>query len=97
MGVVTPDIIKHVARLGRLRLEGQALAQVAAQVDEILRYVQQLESVPTDHVEPTSHVLPLANVLRADTPRPSLGPEAVAGMAPERHHSFIKVPKVIDT
>ena len=66
MAVVTPDVVTYVARLARLRLEGQALDQLAAQLDEILGYVQQLQSVSTDQVEPTSHVLPLSNVLRKD-------------------------------
>ena len=94
--VVTPEVVKHVALLARLRLEGEALARLAAQLDEILAYVQQLQAVPTDHVEPTSHVLPLSNVLRADEPAASLSPEVVLALAPARQRPFITVPKVID-
>ena len=97
MGVVTPDIVKKVAFLGRLKLEGHELAQIAAQLDEILTYVQQLQAVPTDEVEPTSHVLPLSNVLRPDQPKPSLTQDAVLALAPARHPSFVKVPKVIES
>ena len=97
MAVITPDIIEHVARLARLRLEGQALSQLAAELDEILQYVQQLQSVPTDHVEPTSHVLPLANVLRKDEPCPSLSQEDVVGIAPARRAGFVAVPKVLES
>ena len=96
MPVVTPDLIKQVAALARLRLEGEALTQFSGQLDEILQYVQNLQAVPTDHVEPTSHVLPLSNVLREDTPRPCLGQDAVAAMAPAAHPPFVKVPKVIE-
>jgi aspartyl-tRNA(Asn)/glutamyl-tRNA(Gln) amidotransferase subunit C len=96
MGVVTPEVIQQVALLARLRLEGAALAQFAGQLDEILRYVQQLQTVQTDGVEPTSHVLPLSNVLRKDEPRPSLNQEVVVALAPSRQHSYVKVPKVID-
>ena len=59
MGVVTPEVVRQVASLARLRLEGQALTQLAARLDGILQYVQQLQAVPTDRVEPTSHVLQL--------------------------------------
>ena len=97
MAVITPDIIEHVARLARLSLEGQALSQLAAELDEILQYVQQLQSVPTDHVEPTSHVLPLANVLRKDEPCPSLSQEDVVGIAPARRAGFVAVPKVLES
>ena len=96
MGVVTPEIVKGVALLARLRLEGPALSQFAAQLDEILQYVQRLQAVDTSRVEPTSHVLPLSNVLRNDEPRPSLSQEAATAIAPARQPPFVKVPKVIE-
>lgn len=96
MGVVTPDIVRQVALLARVRLEGPALAQLAAQLDEILAYVRQLQAVPTDQVEPTSHVLPLSNVLRKDEPHPSLGQEVVVKLAPAGQLPFVKVPKVLE-
>jgi len=97
MSIVTPEIVRHVALLARLRLEGEALARTAAQLDEILEYVKKLQMVPTDGVEPTTHVLPLANVLRADEPRPSLRQEEVVALAPAKHPPFVKVPKVIES
>ena len=97
MAVVTPEIVAQVARLARLRLEGPALAQFAAQLDEILRHVQRLQAVNTDQVEPTTHVLPLSNVLRKDEPRPSLPVQTVLDLAPAARPPFVSVPKVIET
>lgn len=97
MAVVTPTVIAQVARLARLRLEGPALTQFAAELDEILQYVQRLQAVETERVEPTTHVLPLSNVLRKDAQRPSLPSDAVVALAPAHHASFIAVPKVIGT
>ncbi len=97
MAVVTPDILRQVASLARLRLEGPALAQFAAQLDEILQYVQQLQAVETSGVEPTSHVLPLSNVLRKDEPGACLSQEAVLGLAPAQQRPFVTVPKVLET
>ena len=96
MGVVTPDVVKQVARLARLRLEGPALAQIAVQLDEILQYMQQLRAIPTDQVEPTSHVLPLSNVLRKDELATSLIQDAVLALAPVKQPPFVKVPKIIE-
>ena len=96
MAVVTPEVVKQVAMLARLRLEGKALTQIAAQLDEILQYVQQLQAVDTERVEPTSHVLPLTNVLRKDEPTPSLSQDAVVALAPAAQPPFVKVPKVIE-
>ena len=96
MGVVTPEEVKQVAFLARLRLEGPALTHMAAQLDEILQYVQQLQSVSTEHVAPTSHVLPLSNILRKDEPVPSLSQDAVLALAPATHPPFVTVPKIIE-
>ena len=96
MAVVTPEIVKQVALLARLKLEGDALAQTAAQLDEILTYVQRLQAVPTDGVPPTTHVLPLSNVLRKDEPHASLPQQAIAALAPAAQPPFVKVPKVIE-
>jgi len=97
MAVITPEIVKQVALLARLRLEGQALTHTAAQLDEILQYVQQLSAVNTKGVPPTTHVLSLTNVMRPDEPQPSLSQEAVAALAPAAHPPFITVPKVIES
>ncbi|MBI4340840.1 MAG: Asp-tRNA(Asn)/Glu-tRNA(Gln) amidotransferase subunit GatC [Candidatus Omnitrophica bacterium] len=97
MSAITPEIVKQVALLARLKLEGKALSQTAAQLDEILTYVQRLQAVPTDGVEPTSHVLPLSNVLREDVPQRSLPQQAVTSLAPAAQPPFVKVPKVIES
>ena len=96
MGVITPDTVKQVALLARLQLEGRALEQFSSQLDQILQYVQQLQAVSTDGIEPTSHVLPLANVLRKDEPSPSLSQDTVLALAPAHQRPFVKVPKVIE-
>ena len=96
MSVVTPEIVQQVARLARLRLDGPALARLASQLDHILQYMQQLQAVPTEGIEPTSHVLPLSNVLRPDAPRPCLTQAAVMAMAPSAQPPFVSVPKVIE-
>jgi aspartyl-tRNA(Asn)/glutamyl-tRNA(Gln) amidotransferase subunit C len=97
MSVVNPEIVKQVARLARLELEGTELALLATQMDAILAYVQQLSSVATDRIEPTSHVLPLANLLRPDAVQPSLKAEQVMALAPASRAPFVAVPKVIET
>ena len=97
MAVVSPDIVKQVAKLARLRLEGEALTHIAGQIDDILAYVQQLQSVPTPNVEPTTHVLPLSNVQRKDEVKPSLPLAVVMKLAPAKREPFVTVPKVIES
>lgn len=96
MAVVTPDVVKQVALLARCRLDAQDVERFAAQLDEVLGYVKQLQELNTDAVPPTSHVLALSNVQRADEAKPSLSQDAVMGLAPAKQPPFVIVPKVIE-
>lgn len=96
MSAVDVKTVQQVARLARLQLDETQQQRFAAQLAEILQYVQQLQQVPTDGVEPTSHVVPLSNVTRPDEQRPSTAPEAVLGLAPARHGQLYQVPKIIE-
>lgn len=96
MAIVTTDEVRQVALLARLALHDDELKKLAVQLDEILEYVRQLQTVSTDGVDPTSHVLPLSDVTRPDQRLPSLPPEEALTLAPARHGHLVKVPKVID-
>lgn len=93
--IVTTKDVEYVARLARLHLAPDEAKRLTAQLESILEYVRQLQQLPTDAVEPTTHVVPMDNVLRADTVQPSLSPDTVVAMAPDRQHHFVRVPKVI--
>ena len=96
MNMVDGKTLQQVARLARVQLDVAQEARFAAQLGEILQYVQQLQQVPTDGVEPTSYVVPLANVTRPDRQQPSIAPETVLTLAPARHGQLYQVPKIIE-
>lgn len=90
------DQVRKVARLGRLELPEQDLAQMADQLTAILSYVDQLKQLNTDDVEPLAHPLPIHNVFRPDEPRPSLTPNEALANAPVRLGDFFGVPAILD-
>ena len=94
---VSAHDVRQVALLASLRLPDQELTRFAAQLDEILGYVQQLQAIPTAGIEPTSHVLPLSNVMRPDATVPSPSSETALRLAPARHGPLVQVPKVVET
>jgi aspartyl-tRNA(Asn)/glutamyl-tRNA(Gln) amidotransferase subunit C len=89
--------VRHVAKLGRLKLADADVARYATQLTAILGYVAQLKSVDVTGVEPMAHPLPLKNVLREDEVRPGLSTEAVLANAPAKEGPYFAVPKVLDT
>lgn len=92
---ITPEQVRHVAKLARLALEESELDRFRRQLEPVLDYVAQIGQVDVSRVEPMAHVLPLSNVLRNDEVQPALPLEAVLQNAPEADGPFFKVPKVI--
>ena len=93
---LTPDEVRWVAHLARLALTDAELATMTRQLSAILDYVQQLQQVPTDGVEPLAHPLPVQNVFRADQLKPSLSVDDALRNAPLRSGDFFAVPAILD-
>lgn len=89
--------VKKVAKLARLELGEADLARMADQLNKILGYVDQLNEVDTEGLEPLAHPLPLSNVFRDDVPTGSLPVDAALQNAPHRLADFFGVPSVFDT
>ncbi|GFR39360.1 aspartyl/glutamyl-tRNA(Asn/Gln) amidotransferase subunit C [Insulibacter thermoxylanivorax] len=96
MSRITIQDVEHVAKLARLELQDDEKEKFAEQLDAILQYIQKLEELNTDDVEPTSHVIPLVNVMREDEPRPSLPIDKVLLNAPDHEDGHFKVPAVLE-
>ena len=88
--------IDQIAELARLNLKPHEREKLAKDLEKILSYVDQLQELNTDHVQPTSHVLPIENVFRGDVVKPSQIREATLKHAPKHEKNFFKVPKVIE-
>jgi aspartyl-tRNA(Asn)/glutamyl-tRNA(Gln) amidotransferase subunit C len=93
---ITERDVKHIAQLSRLALSDEEIKVFESQLNTILEYVEQLNSLDTSNVEPTSHVVPLSNVMRDDIVTPSLPLEDVLKNAPDATDKFFRVPKIIE-
>ncbi|HEV3448965.1 MAG TPA: Asp-tRNA(Asn)/Glu-tRNA(Gln) amidotransferase subunit GatC [Gemmataceae bacterium] len=93
---LTPADVRWVAHLARLELSDAELESMARHLSTILDYVDQLQQINTDNVEPLAHPLPIHNVFREDEPAPSLPVDAALANAPKREGDFYSVPAVLD-
>lgn len=93
---VTPDDVRHVAKLARLTISDDDVGQYARDLNAILDYVAALEALPTDDVAPTSHVLEIRNVWRPDEPRDSSYAKTILNNAPQKKEGFFQVPKILE-
>ena len=93
---LTADQVRWVAHLSRLQLSDAEVAQMTPQLASIVGYVDQLQKINTDGVEPLVHALEQVNVFRQDELGTSLSPEEALANAPERIGNFFQVPAVLD-
>lgn len=66
MSDLTRDDILKLAHLARLDLTEEEIAEYQGELSEILQYVEQLQGVSIDGLEPTNQVTGLTNVMRED-------------------------------
>ena len=88
--------VRHVAKLARLDLTDDEVARFSTQLSDILGYVEKLNELDTDSVEPLAHCLPIHNVFRDDIVTESLDTELALKNAPQHFENFFKVPKILD-
>ena len=88
--------IEHVALLSRLELSDAMAGKMAAQLSQVLDYINKLNELDTTGIEAMSHPGALLNVFREDSPAGSLDPESALKNAPGQADGFFRVPRVIE-
>jgi aspartyl-tRNA(Asn)/glutamyl-tRNA(Gln) amidotransferase subunit C len=92
---ISRDDVLHVARLARLELDDAEVELFTEQLAAVLDHAADVASLDTAGVPPTAHPLELANVLRDDTPEPSLDRDEVLAQAPAVEEGRFLVPKIL--
>lgn len=88
--------MSHLARLARIAMTDDELDAMAGQLDVILESVGRVGEVAADDIPPTSHAVPLTNVMRPDTPAPSLTAAEALAAAPAAEDDRFRVPRILD-
>jgi len=93
---ITKEAVGHIAHLARLELEPEEVETYTVQMDKILQYMDKLNSLNTEGIEPTSHAMPVVCVLREDLAGSSFSAGESTLNAPEKKGGFFKVPPIIE-
>jgi aspartyl-tRNA(Asn)/glutamyl-tRNA(Gln) amidotransferase subunit C len=88
--------VAKVARLARIRVTDEEIDRYAPQLDNIMKFVEQLGEVNTDNVAPLASVVDIDLKLREDKVTDGGIQEAVLANAPEALEGFFVVPKVVE-
>ncbi len=92
---VTKKDVEKIAELAQLKFSEQELESFTPQMNEILAYMDKLNELDTENVEPLSHPVEQTNVFREDELKPSITTEDALKNAPAKDEHYFKVPKVI--
>ena len=74
----------------------EELIVASTQLSSILNYINQLQEVNTDHVEPLAHALDVSNVFREDVLKESINVNEALANAPDRQGNFYGVPAILE-
>jgi aspartyl-tRNA(Asn)/glutamyl-tRNA(Gln) amidotransferase subunit C len=76
-------------------MDEESIEKFTVQIDDILKYIETLNSVDTEDVVPTSHAIFLTNAFRNDVEKQDFGREALLENAPEKENGNFIVPKIV--
>lgn len=94
--MIRSEDLNKLAHLARLELNDADRSKLVDQLSSILTYVEQLNELNLDNVEPTSHAVHAANVFREDVALESTQIfRDTLQHAPEAQSDFFRVPRVI--
>lgn len=84
MTQLTAEQVRHIAKLARLNLTDEQVEKHATELTSILKYIDMLQEVDTNGVEPTAQVTGQNNSLRPDViyPAPIAEPDALLATSP---------------
>tara|TARA_B110000495_G_C22927160_1_gene541903 strand:+ start:595 stop:885 length:291 start_codon:yes stop_codon:yes gene_type:complete len=88
--------IEYVAKLARIALSEEEKAKFSEQLGSILGYIEKLEELNTEGVEPTAHPHPMENIWQEDVVSSELSVEAALQNAPKQRQNMVVVPKVVE-
>jgi len=91
-----PATVRRIASLARIRVEEPEIATLQTELNAILGWIEQLNEVDVEGVEPLTGAAQMALKMREDVVTDGGYPDKVLANAPERAGDFFVVPKVVE-
>ena len=93
--IIDDETIENVCILAKLSLGEEAKAKAKQDMQKMLDYVEKLDELDTDGVEPLSHIFGDENVFRDDVVTNGDNKEAMLANEPKEKEGQYQVPKTI--
>mgnify|MGYP002511301795 FL=1 len=93
---ITKELVQYVAELSLIKLSEQDAENMQNDLGAIVNYMEILNQLDTDSVEPLSHIFNITNVMREDKVVESYDRAEILKNAPERTDETVVVPKNVE-
>ena len=93
---ISIEQVEQVANLARIKMDRETLGKFAAQLDQIVSYIDKLNELDTSDVEPLTNASGLMNAFRKDEPGTCLERERGLANSASQAQGHYRVPKVIE-
>ena len=93
---VDADTVRRIGRLARIRITEDEVAAYEGELNTILGFVEQLDEVEVDGVEPMTSVTPMTLRRREDEVTDGGYADRIVANAPISEDNFFMVPKVVE-
>ncbi|MBI29329.1 MAG: Glutamyl-tRNA(Gln) amidotransferase subunit C [Alphaproteobacteria bacterium MarineAlpha5_Bin11] len=85
-----------IARLARIKINNNEIADYSKQLSNIIDWVQQLNEVNTDQIEPLKKIVEIPATFKGDEPELKDYSQDILENAPEKIENYFVVPKVVE-
>jgi len=93
---IDKNTINKIARLSRIKLDGKESEDYIKDLNSILDWVEQLNEINTDNIEPLTNISSSVLPKRDDISEDINSSEEILENAPEKIEGFFSVPKVVE-
>lgn len=88
-------LVDKLAELARLEFDVEHKKEIISDLDNIFAFVEKLNEINTDGVEPLTYITDEKNIFREDEAKQTLTHEQIMRNVPVKDSDYIKVPKVL--
>lgn len=92
---ITEDIVDHIAHLARLEFEGERKQAIMDDMNRIVNFMEKLQEVDTENVEPLIFMTKEINHLREDVAIETISQKEALKNAPKADSDYFRIPKVL--
>ena len=94
--IIDDETIEYVGILAKLELSGEEKEQAKADMGRMLDYIDKLNELDTEGVEPMIHLFPVTNVFREDEVTNTDNRDKILKNAPGEKEGMFKVPRTVE-